>query len=175
MNEQPQQPLPGAPTPQPMQPQQPLPAASPAPVTPWQPPLQPSAPSVSPTPVPPIPVAPAQTTLPPEVAAVLQANPPSMPPQPQTPLHPPVGVPAPNQTAPQLLNYNSRRAQKARMAHHFAHKEIHGLLLAGGWLVIASGLALVFGLESTIGWAVAGLGGPFLMLAAWSRALQILP
>ncbi|HSX34325.1 MAG TPA: AAA family ATPase [Candidatus Saccharimonadales bacterium] len=180
MNEQPQQPMPGpVPTPQPMQPQQPMQQppmpAAPAPVAPWQPPSQAPVPFVSPTPVPPTPVAPAPTTLPPEAAAVLQANPPSMPPQPQTPLHPPVGAPAPNQTAPQLFNYNSRRAQKARMAHHFAHKEIHGLLLAGGWLVIASGLALVFGLESTVGWAVAGLGGPFLMLAAWSRALQILP
>jgi ATP-dependent Clp protease ATP-binding subunit ClpA len=73
------------------------------------------------------------------------------------------------------FNYNSARAQKARMAHHFAHKEVHGLLLAGGWLIIIIGVALVFGLDSSLGWVVAGLGGPFLMAAAWSKALQELP
>lgn len=74
-----------------------------------------------------------------------------------------------------VFNYDSPRAQKARMAHHFAHKEIHALLLIGGWLVIAAGVAMVWSLQTSLGWLVAGLGGPFLMAAAWSKALQDLP
>jgi ATP-dependent Clp protease ATP-binding subunit ClpC len=75
----------------------------------------------------------------------------------------------------QFFDYDSTRAQKARMAHHFAHKEIHILLLVGGWVVVAAGVGIVFGLGAAFGWAVAGLGGPFLMAAAWSKALQDLP
>jgi ATP-dependent Clp protease ATP-binding subunit ClpC len=91
-----------------------------------------------------------------------------------TPVPVPAAVPAPTHGQP-LFNYNSPRAQKARTAHHFAHGEIHGLLLLSGWLIIAAGVALVFGLQTGIGWAIAGLGGPFLMAAAWSKWLQDLP
>ncbi|HEX7963297.1 MAG TPA: AAA family ATPase [Candidatus Saccharimonadales bacterium] len=87
---------------------------------------------------------------------------------------PPQPMPAP-QPAQRYFDYNSPRAQKARTAHHSAHKEIHALLVAGGWLIILAGLGLVFSVDAAIGWVVAGLGGPFLMAAAWSRALQELP
>lgn len=76
---------------------------------------------------------------------------------------------------PQQFDYDSPRAQKARLAHHFAHKEIYALLLMAGWLVVAAGVAMVWALQTSLGWLLAGLGGPFLMLAAWSRALQDLP
>jgi ATP-dependent Clp protease ATP-binding subunit ClpC len=75
----------------------------------------------------------------------------------------------------QFFDYNGERAKKARLAHHFAHKEIYGLLLFGGWAIFATGASMAIVLKSPAGWLAAGLAGPFLMAAAWSRALQDLP
>lgn len=74
-----------------------------------------------------------------------------------------------------FFNYKSVRAQNARMAHHFAHKLISTLLLIGGWTIILAGIGLVLILKVPFGWLVAGLGGPFLMAAVWSKVLQDLP
>lgn len=75
----------------------------------------------------------------------------------------------------QFFDYRSPRAQQARLAQHVAHKEIHGVLLAGGWTILVVGVGIVWGLGVPFGWPVAGLAGPFLMAAAWSKALQDLP
>jgi len=74
-----------------------------------------------------------------------------------------------------FFNYASIRAQKARMAHHFAHKLISTLLLISGWTIILAGLGLALALKAPVGWLIAGFGGPFIMAAAWSKALQELP
>jgi ATP-dependent Clp protease ATP-binding subunit ClpC len=142
------QPLPG----QPQQPQQPLQPAQPqqfsaAPVAPQMPAPQPGQPGMPAMPTP----------MPPTVPTIPQ----------------PAAAPLPGK--PSYFNYNSTRAQKARAAHHFAHKEIRALLVIGGWALLIVGAAVVFGLGTPMGWIIAGLAGPFLMAAAWSSALQDLP
>ncbi|HSW99324.1 MAG TPA: AAA family ATPase, partial [Candidatus Saccharimonadales bacterium] len=76
---------------------------------------------------------------------------------------------------PLAFHYNSPRAQKARMAHHFAHRDVRLLLGTGGWVLLVLGVGLVFGLKAPLGWVIAGIAGPFLMAAAWSGALQHIP
>ncbi len=61
------------------------------------------------------------------------------------------------------------------MAHHFAHKTISSLLLVGGWIIVAVGIGLAIGLKAPFGWLIAGLGGPFIVMGVWSKALQDLP
>jgi ATP-dependent Clp protease ATP-binding subunit ClpC len=73
------------------------------------------------------------------------------------------------------FNYHSERAKKARMAHHWAHKDVYWLLLLCGLIILAVGLIIVWLLDTPLGWLVAGLGGPFIMAAAWAQYLMYIP
>jgi ATP-dependent Clp protease ATP-binding subunit ClpC len=73
------------------------------------------------------------------------------------------------------FNYNSERAKKARMAHHWAHKDVYWLLLCCGLIILAAGLIIVWLLDAPFGWLVAGFGGPFIMAAAWAQYLMDIP
>jgi ATP-dependent Clp protease ATP-binding subunit ClpC len=79
--------------------------------------------------------------------------------------------------APQndYFNYNSARAKKARMAHHWAHKDVYWLLLCCGLIIMAAGVIIVWLLTVPMGWLVAGFGGPFIMAAAWAQYLMSIP
>ncbi|HSX17385.1 MAG TPA: AAA family ATPase [Patescibacteria group bacterium] len=74
-----------------------------------------------------------------------------------------------------FFNYDSPRSKKARMAHHWAHKDVYWLLFACGWIILAVGVVIVWLLDVSLGWLVAGLAGPFLMCAAWSKYLMKIP
>jgi ATP-dependent Clp protease ATP-binding subunit ClpC len=74
-----------------------------------------------------------------------------------------------------FFDYNSLRAQKARAAHHFAHKDITMLLWICGWVALVAGPLFVWLMTTSIGWLVCGLAGPLWMLAAWTADLAVLP
>jgi ATP-dependent Clp protease ATP-binding subunit ClpC len=75
----------------------------------------------------------------------------------------------------EFFRYHSERAKKARMAKSLARPDMYFLLMFAGWLLVAGGVVVVMLLEMPLGWLVFGLGGPILMLAAWSRALREIP
>lgn len=75
----------------------------------------------------------------------------------------------------QYFNYNSPRAQRARAAHRLAHKDVYGALVVAGSLMCAGGLAVAWLWAAPLGWVIAGLAGPFWMMAGWSRALRSVP
>ncbi len=74
-----------------------------------------------------------------------------------------------------FYNYHSVRARKARAAHHLAGKETYALFAGMGIALVAAGLALALLAMTPFGWVVAGLAGPFWMLAGWSRSLRDIP
>jgi ATP-dependent Clp protease ATP-binding subunit ClpC len=73
------------------------------------------------------------------------------------------------------FNYQSPRASQARLAHHFAHPEIYWFAAVGGGLIFAVGLFIVVMLDGPFGWLLAGLAGPFWVVAGWSRMLRQVP
>ncbi len=74
-----------------------------------------------------------------------------------------------------FFNYNSLRAKQARIARHIVDKQVYWLLVVCGWLMVAGGVALVWLLHAAAGWLVAGLAGPFWVVAAWSFSLRVIP
>jgi ATP-dependent Clp protease ATP-binding subunit ClpC len=73
------------------------------------------------------------------------------------------------------FDYSSLRARRARLAHHFAHKEVYWMSIISGWVMAASGILIVWLFDVPLGWLLAGLAGPFWMIAEWSRALMHIP
>jgi ATP-dependent Clp protease ATP-binding subunit ClpC len=75
-------------------------------------------------------------------------------------------------TVKPTIDYDSPRARKARLAHYIASKEVYWWLLFAGLLVLAGGVAIVWFWEVSLGWLLAGLGSPFLMVAAYGKSLR---
>lgn len=67
------------------------------------------------------------------------------------------------------------RARKARLAHHIAHKDLYWLFLLAGTTLFAAGVALAWLLQAVFGWLLAGMAGPFWVMAAWSKSLRTIP
>ena len=70
------------------------------------------------------------------------------------------------------FDYDSLRARKARQALHLGHKDLYLFMVFLGWAVLLGGAAMAWFLHLSAGWLVAGMSGPFLMLAAWSHSLM---
>lgn len=70
-----------------------------------------------------------------------------------------------------FFQYDSERARKARMAYHFAHRDISILLWICGWVLLVAGVVFVWLLQTPWGWLMSGLAGPLWVGAAWSHEL----
>lgn len=73
------------------------------------------------------------------------------------------------------FQYDSPRAQRARLARHWAHADVHWLLVGCSVAILAAGVAVVVVLHGALGWLVAGLSAPFYMAAVWSKQLMTIP
>lgn len=73
------------------------------------------------------------------------------------------------------VNYHSARAQKARLAQHLTSPNVYWSLILAGSVLFAGGLALVWLLDASFGWFLAGLGGPVWMVASYGKGLRDLP
>jgi ATP-dependent Clp protease ATP-binding subunit ClpC len=73
------------------------------------------------------------------------------------------------------LTYYSLRARRARLANHLANKEVYLFAAVSTALLMIIGICLIWLLDVPLGWLLIGLGGPFWMLAEWSRMLRDIP
>ncbi len=73
------------------------------------------------------------------------------------------------------FHYEAHRARQARLARRISSEATYGLLISGGILLLAGGLAIVVFLEQPFGWLLAGLVGPMWMVAAYGHGLRDLP
>lgn len=74
-----------------------------------------------------------------------------------------------------IFNYDAPRAQQARLSRVIGASTLHGLLILGGILLAAGGLALAWFLDIVFGWLLASLASPLWMVAAYGRGLRDLP
>ncbi|HLZ14358.1 MAG TPA: hypothetical protein VKQ34_00005, partial [Candidatus Saccharimonadales bacterium] len=74
-----------------------------------------------------------------------------------------------------LFHYSSPRAYRARLARHVAGSDVYWLAVLVGIAIFAAGALLLVEVHASAGWFVAGLAGPFWMLAGWSRSLRDIP
>lgn len=74
-----------------------------------------------------------------------------------------------------IFNYNSARAQRARLARYISSESVYWLCMILGLALATGGAAMVFSMESSLGWLVAGLAVPFWMTSAYGKGLRQLP
>lgn len=73
------------------------------------------------------------------------------------------------------FNYNAPRARQARLARRIGGSGICWALVLIGFVFVAGGMGLVWALDLSVGWLLAGLAGPFWMIAAYGVGLRDLP